>query len=145
MMPGRRHLANAESSPDLCFEFAEPYGRFATFLPIPATLHADVPAAIAGVELTVWRKPWDSTRNKSLFASFASEKQDSCLFSQEKSAKGLVLPRCGAMLVTRKRVGFRRRICACYKVCISLLVDSRSLLLTLMRAFNEDTAVRADA
>jgi hypothetical protein len=29
----------------------------------------------------------DSTRNKSLFASFSSEKEDSCSFSEEKTTK----------------------------------------------------------
>jgi hypothetical protein len=31
------------------------------------------------------RAPWDSARSKSLFASFSSEKADSCDFSEENS------------------------------------------------------------
>jgi hypothetical protein len=34
----------------------------------------------------------DSTRHKSLFASFSSEKEDSCSFSEEKQPKRLLVP-----------------------------------------------------
>jgi hypothetical protein len=35
------------------------------------------------------RVPFDLSRNKSLFASFSSEKEESCSFSEEKEPKRL--------------------------------------------------------
>jgi hypothetical protein len=37
---------------------------------------------------STWRKRWDSTRNKSLFSSFSSEKEE-MFFSEEKEPKRL--------------------------------------------------------
>jgi hypothetical protein len=34
-----------------------------------------------------WLSPWDSRRNKSLFASFSSEKEESALFLKKKKQK----------------------------------------------------------
>jgi hypothetical protein len=52
----------------------------------PAFLGAAKAASIA------WQATSSVTRHKSLFASFSSEKKDSCFFSEEKDPKRLLFP-----------------------------------------------------